>query len=224
MNWANRVTILRLIFIPIIGILMTLPSVNGVFYGVLTDWELHVGSYHLNYLYLIAGILFIIASLTDMLDGYLARKYNQVTTFGKFFDSIADKLLTNTVLIIFAVCQILPVWMVVLLICRDFLIDVVRQILATSNVVMAANKLGKYRAAVEMLGLTILFFVGWTNFTGATFSGTGEYGYINQIVMIPMYVATLLSVISAFNYIALNRRVLFAGMKNPKKDVEDEKK
>jgi CDP-diacylglycerol--glycerol-3-phosphate 3-phosphatidyltransferase len=177
MNWANRVTILRLIFIPIIGILMTLPSVNGVFYGVLTDWELHVGSYHLNYLYLIAGILFIIASLTDMLDGYLARKYNQVTTFGKFFDSIADKLLTNTVLIIFAVCQILPVWMVVLLICRDFLI-----------------------------------------------AGTGEYGYINQIVMIPMYVATLLSVISAFNYIALNRHVLFAGMKNPKKDVEDEKK
>lgn len=66
-------------------------------------------TYSLPISYLIAGILFIVASLTDLLNGYIARRYNQVTTFGKFFDSIADKLLTNTVLIVFACANIIPV-------------------------------------------------------------------------------------------------------------------
>ncbi|AHI53226.1 CDP-diacylglycerol--glycerol-3-phosphate 3-phosphatidyltransferase [Spiroplasma culicicola] len=224
MNWANRITMIRIILIPVIVTLMLLYNFNGAapFFNVFTA-AIEVGNYHLPYTYLIAGILFIIASLTDMLDGYIARKYNQVTTFGKFFDSIADKLLTNGVLVIFAAAGIVPVWMAVVLICRDFLIDVVRQILATATVVMAANQLGRFRAAFEMLGLTILFFVGFRMFDGGLFGGTGtydEYGWINQVIMIPMYIATVLSILAAINYIWLNRKVLF-DMTNKKKEANN---
>jgi CDP-diacylglycerol--glycerol-3-phosphate 3-phosphatidyltransferase len=227
MNWANRVTMIRIFLIPVIGILMTLQFYGHEgtkYYDVVTK-GIDSGNYHLSYMYLAAGILFVIASLSDMLDGYIARKFNQVTTFGKFFDSIADKLLTNAVVIIFGITHVLPIWMVVLLVCRDFVIDVVRQILASSKVIMAANQLGRYRAAFEMIGLTILFFVGFFNFDGLV-NATGkfdEYGWVNQIVMIPMYIATILSIAAAVNYMYLNRKILFAGARNDEKEIKNEK-
>lgn len=206
MNWANRITMFRIVLLPAIIILMLLhnfnDSVDG-FFGVMNQ-TIDFKGYHLPLSYLIAGILFILASLSDALDGMIARKYNLVSTFGKFFDAIADKMLTNSVLIVFTVANFIPVWMCVILICRDFLIDVVRQILATSKVVMSANNLGKYRAAFEMLGLSILFFASYK-----MFDGQEEYGWVNQVILIPMYIATALSVISAVNYVYLNRVVLF---------------
>ncbi|AKX34085.1 CDP-diacylglycerol-glycerol-3-phosphate 3-phosphatidyltransferase [Spiroplasma litorale] len=213
MNWANKITLIRIALIPIIIVLMILCNFNNdanLLYGVFNK-AIVFGNYSLPYLYLIAGILFIIASLTDALDGYIARKYNQVTTFGKFFDSIADKLLTNSVLIVFSIAGIIPVWMCVILICRDFLIDVVRQILASNNSIMSADKLGKYRATFEMIGLTILFFVGYRFFNGsANDNGMYDnYGWINQIVMIPMYITTILCIVSALNYMYKNRKILF---------------
>ncbi|QEH62226.1 CDP-diacylglycerol-glycerol-3-phosphate 3-phosphatidyltransferase [Spiroplasma chinense] len=220
MNWANRITMVRIMLIPVIVVLMILFSFGGntTLFNVF-DTTIDFKQYSLPVTYLIAGILFVIACLTDALDGYVARHYNQVTTFGKFFDSIADKLLTNAVLIVFAVAGIIPVWMVVILICRDFIIDVVRQILATETVVMSANKLGKYRAASEMIGMTILFFAGFRMFGGQT-NASGfwdEYGIVNQLIMIPMYLTTILSIVSAFNYIYLNRKVLL-DTSNRKKD------
>ncbi|QGS52306.1 CDP-diacylglycerol--glycerol-3-phosphate 3-phosphatidyltransferase [Spiroplasma tabanidicola] len=213
MNWANRITMIRIILIPIIITLMIICNFDNnanLLYGVFNK-AINISNYSLPYAYLIAGILFIVASLTDALDGYIARKYNQITTFGKFFDSIADKLLTNSVLIVFAIGGIIPVWMCVILICRDFLIDVVRQILASSNTIMAADKLGKYRATFEMIGLTILFFVGFRFFNGSFQGKTkfDEYGWINQIIMIPMYITTVLCIASALNYIIKNKKVLF---------------
>lgn len=215
MNWANRITLIRIFLIPvIISLMVIVPSENSSLYNGWDQWLTIKGdnvTYSLPISYLIAGILFIIASLTDLLDGFIARRYNQVTTFGKFFDSIADKLLTNTVLIVFACANIIPVWMVVLLIARDFVIDVVRQILATQKVVMAANQLGRVRAAMEMFGMTILFFIGFRMFNGH-YLKTGqwdEFGWVNQIIMIPMYLATVLSLAAAENYIFLNRKTLF---------------
>ncbi|WP_338984804.1 CDP-diacylglycerol--glycerol-3-phosphate 3-phosphatidyltransferase [Spiroplasma endosymbiont of Diplazon laetatorius] len=210
MNLANKITLVRIMLIPIIVVLLLITPANQVGYDgikAIEGWNVfEIGKYSLPGTYLIAGVLFIIASLTDMLDGYVARKYNMVTNFGKFFDSIADKLLTNAVLIIFACFQILPIWMCVILICRDFIIDVVRQILATSAVVMAANQMGRIRATAEMLGLTILFFFGIQCWEGAY-----EFGWINQVVMIPMYLTTVLSILSAGIYIHANRKVLFDG-------------
>lgn len=216
MNWPNRISLFRILLIPIILVLMVLPNI-GPFFN-LWDQGINSSGYHLPYSYLIAGILFIIASLSDMLDGYIARKYNMITTFGKFFDSIADKLLTNLVLIVFGIAQMVPIWMVVVLIARDFIIDVVRQILASANVVMAADKLGKYRAAFEMVGLSILFFASFA-FMGGSPNKTGtydEYGWINQIIMIPMYISTILCIVSAINYMYMNRKALFSTADSPK--------
>ncbi|WP_368487137.1 CDP-diacylglycerol--glycerol-3-phosphate 3-phosphatidyltransferase [Spiroplasma sp. DGKH1] len=214
MNWANRITLVRIILLPIILVLLLIYPFGELLYHGWTD-TIVAKSEHVTYTlpisYLIAGVLFAIASLSDALDGYIARKYGQVTTFGKFFDSIADKVLTNGVVIVFACANIIPVWMCLILILRDFLIDVVRQILAAKTVVMAANWLGKIRAACEMLGIFILFFVGYRMFNGQpqTTGEFNEYGWVNQIIMIPMYLATLLSITSAVNYIYLNRTALF---------------
>lgn len=229
MNWANRITLIRIFLIPIIiGLMVIVPFAGTSLYNGWNEWLIITGptiTYSLPISYLIAGILFIIASLTDLLDGYIARRYNQVTTFGKFFDSIADKLLTNTVLIVFACANIIPVWMVVILIARDFVIDVVRQILATQKVVMAANQLGRIRAAVEMFGMTILFFIGFRMFGGDSLKPGqwNEFGWVNQIIMIPMYLATILSLAAAGNYIFLNRKALFdmtVISKKPKLETE----
>ncbi|AOG60753.1 CDP-diacylglycerol-glycerol-3-phosphate 3-phosphatidyltransferase [Spiroplasma helicoides] len=215
MNLANKITMIRIVLVPIIVVLMLLCNFDNTApntFGVLNNLVIDTKIYKLPIVYLVAGILFIISSFTDMLDGYVARKYKMVTTFGKFFDSIADKLLTNSILIVFAVVGAIPVWMCVILIGRDFMIDVVRQILASSKVVMAANQLGRYRATAEMAGLSILFFVGYRFFGGESF-GTQQYdefGWVNQIVMIPMYLTTILSIAAAINYIYLNRKVLFS--------------
>ncbi|QBQ08071.1 CDP-diacylglycerol-glycerol-3-phosphate 3-phosphatidyltransferase [Spiroplasma gladiatoris] len=213
MNWANRITMIRIFLIPIIIILMIICNFNdqaNLLFGVFNN-SINFGNYNLPYAYLIAGILFIVASLTDALDGYIARKYNQITTFGKFFDSIADKLLTNSVLIVFSIAGIIPVWMCVILICRDFLIDVVRQILASNKVVMSADKLGKYRATFEMIGLTLLFFVGFRFFNGQIKGNAqfDEFGWINQIALVPMYITTILCIASACNYVHKNKTALF---------------
>ncbi|AUB31981.1 CDP-diacylglycerol--glycerol-3-phosphate 3-phosphatidyltransferase [Spiroplasma floricola] len=219
MNLANKITFVRVLLIPVIVILLLLTPASWVNYEAITQLGnlnvFSIGNYHLPLTYLIAGILFIVASLTDMLDGYVARKYNMVTNFGKFFDAIADKLLTNSVLIIFACFGILPIWLCIILICRDFIIDVVRQILANSAVVMAANKMGKIRATAEMVGLSILFFLGaqcWDNFN--------QFGWINQVILIPMYVTVVLSILSAVIYINANKKVLF----DSSTEKNDEKK
>lgn len=206
MNLPNSISLFRIILIPIILVLM------------LINWDqaLVIGDYHLTIAWLIAGILFVIASLSDLLDGYLARKLNQVTTFGKFFDSIADKLLTNSVLIVMSYVGVIPIWITLILVLRDFMIDALRQILAAQNVVMAANWYGRLKAAVQMLGLSILFFVGYQNFDGSS-SGSSlydQYGLINQLLLIPTYLATILSLYSAGVYISLNAKYLTA--KTPK--------
>ncbi|QHX35683.1 CDP-diacylglycerol-glycerol-3-phosphate 3-phosphatidyltransferase [Spiroplasma sp. TIUS-1] len=209
MNWANRVTLIRLVLIPIIIIVMFLGPAKGYGWDVITT-KFTSGNYSLSLTDLLAGILFILASLSDMLDGYIARKYNQVTSFGKFFDSIADKLLTNLLLVVFAVIGILPLWIVLIFIGRDFIIDVVRQLLASQKTIMSANNLGRYKAAIQMLGLSILFFVGLASWNDNGEWLYGEFGLINQIVMIPTYTAAILSVAAALNYMILNKEVLFS--------------
>lgn len=200
MNLPNAISLVRIILVPVIIVLM------------LINWDqkLEINHYHLTIAWLIAGILFIIASLSDFLDGYLARKLNKVTTFGKFFDAIADKFLTSAVLIVMSYVKIMPIWITLVLILRDFLMDALRQILATKNVVLAANWYGKWKTAFQMIGLTIFFFVSYQNFNGNEF-GTGrydQYGLINQLLLIPMYISTVLSLYSAIVYLSLNYKYL----------------
>ena len=211
MNVPNIISLIRLILVPVIVSLMIIGPINNDNFYQLWATSININNYTLPITWLIASILFIIAAISDFLDGWWARKFNQVTTFGKFFDSIADKLLTNCVLIVMACATIIPIWMVIILVLRDFIIDVVRQILATKGIIMAADKYGRIKAAVQMLGITILFFINWRFLNGKVngHSNNDQYGLINQLVMIPMYIATLLSIFSAYNYVSLNCKNLF---------------
>lgn len=216
MNLPNSISLVRILLIPIILVLM------------LVNWDQGIvsGSYHLQIAWLLAGIFFIIAAFSDYIDGYLARKLNLVTTFGKFFDSIADKLLTSSVLIVMSYFEIVPIWLTLILIMRDFLIDGLRQVLATKQVVLAANWYGKWKAAFQMFGLALLFFVSYKNFNG---SATGnamydQYGWVNQVILIPIYIATILSVYSAGVYFYQNYQYLMSAEKTKVKKVKKTKK
>lgn len=203
MNLPNTISLIRVLLVPIIIVLML---VNSSYQVIL------INNYHLSITWLIVGILFIGASISDFLDGYLARKLNQVTTFGKFFDAIADKFLTNSVLIVMSYQNIIPIWITLILVLRDFLIDAVRQILASKQIIMSANWYGKWKAAFQMIGLTILFFISYQNFSGINggWNKYDQWGWINQILFIPIYIATILSIYSAIVYISLNYKALLA--------------
>ncbi|WP_342277859.1 CDP-diacylglycerol--glycerol-3-phosphate 3-phosphatidyltransferase [Spiroplasma endosymbiont of Nephrotoma flavescens] len=196
MNLPNKITLVRIILVPIILILMLLggPFDNYNFVSGSINIDSNV---KINILWIIAGFLFIIACFSDWLDGYLARKNNQVTNFGKIADPIADKMLTSGVLIIMTIPQIIPVWVTLILISRDILLDGIRMFLATKKVVIAANYYGKLKTLMQMVGLTLLFFInhiwfGWD-------SGWGSWKY--HIILIPMYLSLLLSIWSAITYI-----------------------
>ncbi|ATG97727.1 CDP-diacylglycerol--glycerol-3-phosphate 3-phosphatidyltransferase [Mesoplasma lactucae] len=211
MNWPNRLTLLRLLLVPVVVALILVSYYAEINSGTgVWKWYFQSGDYQLPKLMMAAGIVFIVASFTDFLDGYLARKYNQVTDFGKFFDPIADKLLVNSVLILFAVTKMLPVWMTLILILRDIFVDFIRMTLAKKNVTLAAGIYGKLKTVFQMVGLSLLFFVNYTYFELSSNAGlSSEYGWMNQVVMIPMYLATFFSIFSGCVYFKNGYKYLF---------------
>ena len=106
----------------------------------------------------VAAALFIIASLTDMLDGKIARKYNLVTNFGKFMDPLADKLLVCSALICMIELRQLPAWMVIIIISREFIISGFRLVASDNGVVIAASYWGKFKTTFQMIGVVLLIF------------------------------------------------------------------
>ena len=109
--------------------------------------------------YLVAGLIFGAASYTDHLDGKLARKNGQITTFGKFMDPLADKVLVVSALICFVSLGLAPVWMVLLIVAREFMVTFIRLVAAESGMVLAANNWGKAKTVSQMTALIALFFV-----------------------------------------------------------------
>ena len=157
MNLPNKLTMSRIILTIILIIIMLFPfyQINVAF----PMWTWNIGEViEVDSRYIISGILFVIASLTDLLDGKIARKRNLVTDFGKFLDSIADKVLVNSVLIIFAVQNVISPIIPVVIIFRDTIIDSIRMLASNKGVVIAAGKAGKIKTATMMTGLTLLFF------------------------------------------------------------------
>ncbi|PPE06006.1 CDP-diacylglycerol--glycerol-3-phosphate 3-phosphatidyltransferase [Williamsoniiplasma lucivorax] len=206
MNLPNRITIFRLCVVPFVAIFILLG-----FY--LTDSRFLIGNqtYSISIFYLIGGLLFIIGSLSDFLDGYLARKNNQVTDFGKFFDPIADKLLVNTVLILFAWTGMLPVWITLILILRDIFVDFIRMMLSKKQVTLAAGIWGKWKTVFQMFGLSLIFFISYKFFPQFE---KYEYGWFNMVVQIPMFLAVIFSVYSGADYFIKAYPTLFKGQKN----------
>ncbi|WP_434335790.1 CDP-diacylglycerol--glycerol-3-phosphate 3-phosphatidyltransferase [Mycoplasma capricolum subsp. capricolum] len=192
-NLPNILTTIRIILVPIIIILLLVDHyINKT---VFTNFS--------KFVWFFSGVIFIIASLTDFLDGWIARKYNLVTNFGKFFDPIADKLLVNATLILFSSLGVLPIWMTVVLILRDTFIDFIRMILSSKGITLAAGIGGKLKTTFQMIGLSLLFFVNLKVF------GWVELDWQNQLVLLPMYIAIFFSIYSGVIYFLSAKPNLF---------------
>lgn len=181
MNLPNKLTVLRVLMIPFFVVFMITPLAEGN------------GKY-------IALALFCIASLTDMLDGKIARKYNLVTNFGKFMDPLADKLLVAAALICFVEVERIPAWIVLVIISREFIISGFRLVAAEGGKVIAAGYWGKIKTAVTMV--TIIFMI--PNFGGIFFGATWVYP-LEQILV---YASLILTIISLIDYLVKNKEVL----------------
>lgn len=194
MNLANKITTSRMVLSIIIIIILLFP-----FYEVGVDVPTYLvnGNIVVDIRYIIAGILFIIASLTDFLDGHVARKYNMVTDYGKMMDAITDKLLVNSVLIILA-CQgmVSPIIAVVVIV-RDFIVDSAKMVVGNKGKAVAAIPIAKVKTALLMVGLTLTFFY---NLPFELFN----FG-LSDLLLI---VATVLAVISGAKYYGMAKKVL----------------
>ena len=178
MNLPNKLTVLRVLLIP--------------FFVVALLWE-HGESQTMRY---VAATIFIVASLTDLLDGKIARKYNLVTNFGKFMDPLADKLLVCSALICRIELRQLPAWMVIVIISREFIISGFRLVASDNGVVIAASYWGKFKTTFQMIAVILLII---------------RNPALSRVTDIFVWVAVALTVISLVDYLAKNHKVLTEG-------------
>jgi CDP-diacylglycerol--glycerol-3-phosphate 3-phosphatidyltransferase len=167
-NLPNTITLIRLSVVPFLFILLWSP---GEFWS------------------LVLAILFVAASITDLLDGYIARKYQLVTTMGKFLDPIADKLMINTAMILMIPIGRIPAWIVALTIIRDFVVDGVRSIASSEGLFIQASRLGKQKTLAQIIAVTALL-IHYPIF-GAD---------AHRVGIIVLYFAFVLTVYSGTNY------------------------
>lgn len=188
MNLANKLTILRIILVPII-VIIPFFNIPGSVWGIPIT-------------YLIMDIIFIIGSCTDKLDGYIARSRNQVTTFGKFLDPIADKILVITAMILLVQYKGLPAWIPVIVIAREFLVSGYRLVaVEKAGKVVAASIWGKIKTATQMVAIALLFIDA--NPFGAIFGGNlsgGEY-VLNLITTLLMSISVIATIFSGIDYL-----------------------
>ncbi len=186
MNLPNKLTILRTILIPFFLVALLCDENYGGFipFG---NW--------------IALAIFAIASITDMLDGMIARKYNLVTNFGKFMDPLADKLLVCSAMIAFIELDRIPCWIVIIIIAREFIISGFRLVASDNGIVIAAGIWGKIKTAEQMVMLCILI----ADF-GNVFPTIANGIHLFENILI--YVALILTLISLFDYLLHNKGVL----------------
>lgn len=178
MNLPNKLTILRVILIP--------------FFVAALLWD---GGQNQTLRYVSAAI-FIVASLTDMLDGKIARKYNLVTNFGKFMDPLADKLLVCSALICLIELGQLPSWMVIIIISREFIISGFRLVASDNGVVIAASYWGKFKTTFQMIAVVLLIL---------------QIPPLHIVTQICVWIALILTVVSLIDYIMKNHKVLTEG-------------
>lgn len=154
MNLPNKITMARICLSVLLLVMLLMPWHQlGVVFPVY-----QVANINVNLKYIIAGIIFLIASTSDFLDGYLARKNNMVTDFGKVMDAIADKLLVNGLLIILAYDRLISIVIPVVIISRDIIVDSCKMISGQNGKVVAASILGKIKTICMMCGLTLTMF------------------------------------------------------------------
>lgn len=167
-NLPNTITLLRISVVPFLFILLSSP---GEFWS------------------LILAILFVIASITDFFDGYVARKYQMITTMGKFLDPIADKIMVNTAMILMIPIGRIPAWIVAITIIRDLMVDVIRSIASSEGIYIQASTLGKQKTVAQIVAVTALI-IHYSIF-GINAHAVG---------MVILYIALVLTIFSGIDY------------------------
>ena len=155
MNTANKITMSR-IYLTIVMLIILLFPWHQV--GIEKPSYIVNGNITIELRYIIAGIIFVIASLTDFIDGKVARKYNMVTDFGKMIDAISDKLLTNTLIVVLASDNMISPIIAVIIIGRDIVVDSIKMLIGNKGKAVAAIKVAKFKTASLMIGLTLKLF------------------------------------------------------------------
>ena len=178
MNLPNKLTVLRICMIPFF--------VAALLYENGADQTMRI----------IANVIFITASLTDLLDGKIARKYGLVTNFGKFMDPLADKLLVCSALICLIQLGQLPAWVVIVIISREFIISGFRLVAADNGIVIAASYWGKFKTVLQMTAVVLLIF---------------NIPALSVLTSAVLWIAVILTVVSLVDYVAKNIKVLTEG-------------
>lgn len=196
MNLPNKLTIFRIFLTFVIIFILLFP-----FYNLNINFPKYTidGTILIDSKYIISGILFIIASLTDFLDGYIARKYKLITDEGKLMDAIADKILVNSVIIILSAHGFIHPIIPVIVIIRDVVVDSIKMLAAAKGKVVAAIKSGKWKTACLMVGTVLTLFYNlpfelWNI-------------HVSDVLLI---IATVLSIVSAIQYFVLNKKIIFS--------------
>ncbi len=172
MNLPNKLTMLRILLVPVFVACMLIPFKGN-------NW--------------VALVIFIIASLTDLADGKIARKYNLVTNFGKFMDPLADKLLVTSALICLVGLGKIASWIVIIIVAREFAISGFRLLAANDNIVIAANYWGKFKTTFQMIAIILLIM---------------DVPQLQILTTLMVYVALALTIISLVTYIWQNKQIL----------------
>ncbi|ADE19591.1 CDP-diacylglycerol--glycerol-3-phosphate 3-phosphatidyltransferase [Mycoplasma crocodyli] len=196
LNLPNKLTLLRLLLaIPFI-ILCSISTILWFYrYSSYNAYELGV-----RITTSVAILIFIVAMITDYFDGKIARKENIVTSFGKLWDPIADKIMTTTALIFLAVWQMVPVWLILLFILRDLIVDGCRSLLNKHDVEIAANFYGKVKTMLLSIGIVITMIV-FVAYSPSFYIFGGEGYWFSYVINLPIIVAAVFNVLAAIPYI-----------------------
>lgn len=178
MNLANKLTVLRIFLVPIFLIFIT---VKDIPYGTF-----------------VATVIFIIAALTDKLDGYVARSRNQITRFGKFMDPLADKLLVAAALISLVEFHIIPTWVAMIIIAREFAVTGLRAIAAAEGIVIAASWWGKVKTVMQIVAIIFALF-------NLTYKSNAFFHVMTEITILA---AVIITVLSGVDYFIKNKDVI----------------
>ena len=197
MNLPNKLSMFRIILVPVLVLVYIFPYAQ-----LMIDVPVfHFGATSLSMVNIVCLIIFAVASITDFLDGYIARKNNLITSFGKFIDPIADKLLVNTSFILLAFNAQVPMVAVLIMIWRDTIVDAIRMMASTKGKVMAAGMLGKAKTVTQMVAIIFAFL------------NNIPFAFINlPVTTILVWAACVISVLSGVSYFMQAKDVLMETM------------
>lgn len=189
MNLANKLTIIRMILVPVFLVFL---AIKGMPYGKS-----------------IATVIFILAALTDKLDGYIARSRNQITRFGKFMDPLADKLLVTAALVSLVEFQVLPAWAAMIIIAREFAVTGLRSVAAAEGIVIAASGWGKAKTVTQIVAIiAALINLNKDSLSTLSVFTVIPYSYLELLAQISMALAIIITIVSGVDYFVKNKEAI----------------